>query len=566
MKSLCTSLFYTFLVSSFTVLLILSCDITDPVKDLKIIFNQKPIETVISGTVINAATGQPVTNTPVELVIEGNNKNDIVDLTSNPKTNFTINNGFISFALIESVTPSETSPAKIVVIASAEGYLPTSMPVIINSTGSTIFQLILLELTNLPEGVEKAETYGEVDNNGALMLEPLELTATTSMNGTYGSMFIPVGTKLKDASGNPLRGNITAEVIYFTNESEEALACFPGGFSVTINDKGNREDAVFISGGFGVFEITDAAGRNAVNIENPSGSKRVAQSNMQEDDSSKITLQISGQTINPETGSEIVQGDSIGVWTYIEETAEWNLDSWEEITGPDDNGNFSVSYSPEHLSPKNPDWRVSFCNFSRLIRLLGKPLGYPVTVKVFYRGRGFFWQRLITENSFRIPSGIRNLPVLIFVYNYDGTLAGDGVEVADLCTGGDIIIDLSITAPTTSRIIRGSGYCKCDSTIIIRPNGFPAWYKYTDWPQWYSGGLVENGEVTIEGLEIGQLYSFGTWYDGQWYEITARIENDFSVFVPELTSDNVIEVDVSGNVISYTLELSDNICEELCNN
>jgi len=41
-------------------LLIEGCTITSPVENVKVIFNAKPVSTIISGNIVDAATGEPI--------------------------------------------------------------------------------------------------------------------------------------------------------------------------------------------------------------------------------------------------------------------------------------------------------------------------------------------------------------------------------------------------------------------------------------------------------------------------------------------------------------------------
>ena len=72
-------------------------------------------------------------------------------LTATPKDDFTLNDGFISFGLTEAVTPTVEAPVKLVVVAKAAGFLPTSMPVYIDQTGSHTFSINMVEMNNLPD-------------------------------------------------------------------------------------------------------------------------------------------------------------------------------------------------------------------------------------------------------------------------------------------------------------------------------------------------------------------------------------------------------------------------------
>jgi hypothetical protein len=339
-----------------------------------------------------------------------------------------------------------------------------------------------------------------------------------------------------------------------------------------VNEDGILEETVFISGGFASIEIKDGSGRVAKTFETSSRlekAKEFEYADVLSNGLPTIVIQVPGGTINPETGVEVQEGDSVDVWSYEVSEGVWNDERREEITESDDNGNFKVSFPTDHLTTWNLDWKGDYCAYSRTIHIVGKPLGYTLYIELVRRGGGYIRGGYVSDNTLSFLRAPRNLPVTLNAYDCSctGDLVGT-LDIDDLCSPGDLTLTVDLTQinPVTSRTIHASGYCPCDSNIELRPSGFPIWYRKLTCglSGWIYAGEVVNGEITIQGLETKQTYIFGTYYEGEWYQVAVEIYEDYSVNVPGLTSDNIISIEIDRDLISYTVELPDIICDELC--
>ncbi len=560
---------YTILMFFFSTVIyfiISSCDMKSPVENVKVIFNSKPITTIVAGIIINAKTGEPINDRTVHISIEGANKNIIVDLTASPKTSFTTNEGFVSFALTNDFIPSETSPAKLVLVAKADGFLPTSMPLNIYEVGDAQFTIHLIEINNPPNGAATAAGTGTTNATGTLIDNDLKVTATEPSTNAFTSIRVPVGTIIKDEAGNPLTGTITATIVYCTNQTEESLLSFPGGFAVTTNTNGINEQTAFLTAGFASIEIKDGSGKTAASFEPPIN----------------ITIQTNTNTINAETSTKVKEGDTVPVWSYDLEHSIWNYEKDVVLTGPDPKGNFSAFFSTNHLTMWNLDWYqlCPCCWDTRKINFIGKPDGYPLLIKMklidypaYYTEKTIYDNWVIWHYDFAAaqPIGKRAL-VEAFDGNNPGTKFGELI-VDDLCGQGELTLNLegADIPPNTEVIIHAEGWCPCEPNVIIRPNGNPVWYKNLDmgWPFWIYAGKVENGEITIPGILTNQKYKYGTWYEGKWYEIAATVFGYSAEIDPGLSTENIVYSQIEWHD-TYTLlkfrgQLSDNICADLCN-
>ncbi len=561
---------YTILMFFFSTVIyfiISSCDMKSPVENVKVIFNSRPISTVISGNIVDAATGEPIQGQIVYLTIEGANKNDIADLTGTSKTEFNTNVGFVDFALTESVTPSETSPVKIVIVARCDGFMTTNLPLRIYKTGSTNFTINMVNQNNLPKGVASAKANGNADNSG-IVQNDFNVTVNEPQANVNATMLIPKGTVLYDANGNPLKGNITASITYFNNQNEEALRSFPGGFTVTTKKSGIQSEGVFYTAGFFNLTIKDASGKEAKSI----GKRKLFKSTV-DDTFIIMTAEIPSGTINPETNAEVKAGDSISVWSIDSVSSIWTHEKKAVVQGPNANGKYFVQFLIDHLSYWNIDWQGARCGAGVTIRIIGKPEGYPIGICVYSLAGGFSRCTTITANQFQIGEAPYNQRMKIIAYDkgYCGGGEIGSVIVDDLCAL--IVVDLYVTLsppPSTDVIVNAEGFCPCDTNLIVRPNGNPIWYRIygTCNSNWVYAGTVSNGSITIPGIFLGSRYIYATWYEGEWYAIGAIVYEDHAEIDPGLSTENIVysEIIIKDNytILKFKGQLSDRICVDLC--
>jgi len=552
----------------------LTCDVNDPADDLKIVVDTDPITTVISGSVVNGADSAPIDGVTVRLTVNGDDAAQVVNLNGAAQTDFELSEGIVSFALTEASIPSDNDPVELLLIARAAGYLSTSLPLKIYQTGSKTFRLYMIKIDDPPEGVAQEEGSGQADNAGTL-LQDVDVEVTEPVTGAKSSVELPQGLMLYTEDGTPLQGNLNVLLVYNNNQSDASLASFPGGFDVTVDQNGTvTEGGLFVSAGLATVEISDAAGNVAHTFGyNAGAGKRLGRALTDEDTLPTIRVGVPSDTYNPETGGLVADGDEIDIWLYDVEGGVWEHSSRDSITDPDGRSDYSVKFTVDHLTPCNPDWWwfINTCWVDRMVYILGNDDLVPLMIRLkMADGSGYVWTayNIIDEVHLQLRALV-NTPYIIEAWTDCGEesqLVGS-VTVNPLC--GTTGIQLTVTIPdieTTEKTIQLSGYCECDDNLVVRPNSNTIWYQNTQCGagSWIAIGSVVNGELTIEGLEIGVTYLFGTWYGG-WYQIAATIYEDYSVYVPDLSTSDLIEsVSVEGDVISYTVRLPEEVCAEFC--
>lgn len=482
----------------------------------------------------------------------------------------------VSFALTESANPSAENPVELLLVTQAEGYLSTSFPLEIVETGGKTFRIYLIRLEDTPEGVATAEGGGTADNSGVLA-QAVQVDVTEPVTGARSSVRLPGGLILYSEDGAPLQGDLDVLLVYNNNQSEASLASFPGGFQVTVEQDGVvREDGLFISAGLATVEISDQVGDVAHTFGyNPGPQKRLGRVLSEEDTLPTITVGIPSNTYNPETEALVAENDEIDIWIYNVNTGIWEHESRDTIKAADGTDNYYVKFTVDHLSPCNPDWWwfQNSCEVDRDLNIVGNEDQVPLTIRIrLATGAGYVWTAYnVIDQVHLLLRVLKNTPHVIEAWTDCGAepeLVGS-ITVSDLCDGSSPI-DLPAAIPdiaTTSKTISLSGYCACDDNIEVRPNSNTIWYQNTQCGagSWIAIGSVENGDLTIEGLEVGVTYLFGTWYGGHWYQLAATIYEDHSVYIPGLSTEDLIEsVTTEGNTIAYAVRLPDEVCAEFC--
>ncbi|MBU1097746.1 MAG: hypothetical protein KKB34_14780 [Bacteroidetes bacterium] len=533
-KCLIISLF--FLSSAISIYFVLSCEMTSPVDNVKVIFNAASIKTTIAVDIVDAKTQEQIgiyTNQLTELSIEGPGKNYVVDISGKSQNKFKTNYGILCFALDNSITPTTENPIELILLAKSDGYLPVSYPLTISSEGGISVLIYIVNLNNLPQGVSsKTINIGRTDNSGKVT-SPVEIaTDPEFISRVTASMYVPVGTTIKDAYGEVLNGNLTASITYFSNRSDESTKCFPtGNFIVKVNEgKDIISNGIFYTGGFVNFNIIDESGRSAKNF----------------DSSITLNMQIPNGTYNPDTKNNIIAGDIVPIWSYDETKGIWNFEKKLIIASPNAIGNYPLNFSSNHISNWNIDWfttqtpqnirkiRNTVRERDRIILELEKNQGtfllraninqnispYLLMFKMINSSQYFYSSGYINEyrsfmNNALVPC---EEPITIEVWEGCPFRITGTIQLLNICGLNEIIIPTNETnfgGNEKNIQITVSGYCSQDTTILIRPN-VPIWIN--DGCRWKYSGLMENGKISFANLKEGNLYTFGIWYDNNFYK------------------------------------------------
>lgn len=527
----------------FGLIFISSCNKLENVADgVKLIIDYNLVETTVDVQFFDAATGDLIGrdgDASVNVKITGPDKDGVMDITGvqNKDGQYSSQRGIMGLALIPEAayTPSESRPIVFNMVTELSGYLSTSQKITVVSEGRNQFRINMVRLDNPPQGVSVNRETGVTSAiNGRI-----ENPATVSTPSGKAKIEIPADIVMRDQAGNPLSGSINVDVVHFDNTNDEALAAFPGGLMPTVTrTDGSVADGMFYSAGFVAIEITDASGRHAATFEN--GTVR-------------MEAVVSPETYNPETRGPVAAGDEVPVWSYDENTGEWTEEG--STTMQLVNGELVADFQLTHLSYYNFDWFYGdYCYQGAAFQFVPDS---PITGCFLMQGSMYrqddntylmdvyFWicpgEPVYTSYA---PSGI---PVKIVW----GEGSYPGIEVApssqptlinDLCGSSPIQVDLVYDPGSATTItIDVEAHCASEPNVIIRPS-FSAWYRAINGWNWMPV-TMDNGFAEIMGVEVGETYMVGIYYDNQWFEtevvVTAEEYTYVGIELPAEVCDEV---------------------------
>ncbi len=503
------------LTASLFTLFLSSCDIKSPIEGLEVRLNTISRTSQVSVEFVDAATGQLI-STPVNISFSGTNKDNVISTDNESLTALKSENGLALFAIKDELTPDMTEPFKVILVCSANGYLSTSKAINVITTGVSKFTIIMTNVEgSLPKGVVSNQvTSGSTSSSGTT--NDIEVSSGDDpSSGASAKISIPSGTKLLDADGNVLSGEIKTRVTYFNPVDDQSLGAFPGGFNVNVQRTDNSmDDGNFVTAGFVAIDMSVG------NAQVENFSKDI-----------DIDLEIPSGFVNPLNGEQLKAGDKIPVWSYNEVTGEWKEEG--EVTvpaGKSANGNHRVSFKASHLSYWNLDWFYGdYCNTGVTLNFVPNS-GCFNRIKVVLRNKTTgqlvtSWSENVvfsSDPSQTIMYAPRIGAITVEVYEFvdwwtNGQLLAS-VDVDDICANETVTINFD---PADLIEVNVSLRAKCtegDQTKSVSLNGFPVWareYGADEW-DWMYLGEIKRGKIKVCLKNNGQYY-FITYYNDKWY-------------------------------------------------
>jgi hypothetical protein len=355
----------------------LSCDITSPEKNIKVVFNTLSINTSVAVSFTDAATNQAIglsgQSVLVNITFTGSDADKIVTQNDKPLTSTSTANGVVTFGVTSSITPTAATPVMVTLVVSSNGYQTTILPIKIYSTGSTAYTLKMVKISSPPQGSSTAPSTPVQTNSGGQTTATVTVKTDAELT-TGGSAGITInsGTGINDAGGNPLTGTLTANVTYTSGTNGLANGGIQTGWSASVNQGGSTSQGCLQTAAIASFTITNQNGQLAKNFTSPI----------------TLTMSIPGSTVNLLTNAQVKNGDTMPVYSFDESSQTWKLETNSTAAGPDGKGNYIVTFQTTHLSYYNLAWLISECSTDITLNIVG---GYTALDLYFTRpGGGFF--------------------------------------------------------------------------------------------------------------------------------------------------------------------------------
>ncbi|MBX7046940.1 MAG: hypothetical protein K1X86_14005 [Ignavibacteria bacterium] len=466
-----------------------SCDIKNPAENVNVIFNTDGPQTSISVSIYDGNTGLSIDGEgTVTIIIEGSDKDKITDMGKEPTKLFKSGDGLVSFG----VADGTNFPINITIIAKAENYLTTGIPLTIYAEGGA-YEINMVNLNSPPDGVSvKTAVKGEAIN-GIINSEIIISTDLVNNSGGVSKLRIPQGTLITDNSGVALNGQLNLEMVYFNPNFESSLKCFPGGFTYGEGASGGS----MVSAGFTSIVIKDQANLIAKNFS--SGTP-------------EITIEIPASTNNFDKGRSIQLGDAIPILSYDPGNGTWNDESIGNVIAGSNN-NFAMKFSINHLSYYNFDFKgpncsgkkIKFINGCNELCLSGKFYRISPNGIETYAGRFLVSSNDPEITVSRIPQG--NLRMIItdisgrVVYN----------NVVNICANETTVIQLSGNIQNYYQI-QGTLTAICPRNVHVLPT-IPIYFRPAGTGNYIFYGYMVNGIINKTCVPFG-YYDFKSYYRG----------------------------------------------------
>lgn len=500
-------------------LLLWSCgNPTEILDNFTIRISPEMFEHAVSIAVIDAADSSAIED--VTLTVQGDHAEDIYTIFG--ERDFKVERGFIELGLHRRANPAIDNPVLVELYLSAPGYLGRTYTVEFTQDQDIIVvDIPMVSLASPPNGVKFA-TKSEALSGGTLT-NAVELSVDAgSMSNQGMKINLPTGLEFFNANGVKLSGS-NLEVIagHFDTENEQSLSSFPGGFelnSVTLPD-GSETDGNFITAGFTTLDMTvDGQEVKTFNQD------------------ITVTMDVSDQLVNPETGAALAVGDQIPIWSYDDAENAWGYEKVGTVVNGS-NG-LQLSFTTNHLSWWNLDFHQAKCctgsACSKIRFNIPEWANDTTTIQDLFRVRISFpgtlqpmnWagdrQHTLFDGKELQMNNAPNTPIIIRVWHRGRLVANTGK--VSLC-GGIVNVDLSNVRPPKDIVtLDVRGVCSNNPQVVIRPSmmlyyrpsGVGATYQRLE-RIWY-------GKASTSQLTVGRTYDFGASINGTWHDTTITVD------------------------------------------
>lgn len=417
--------------------------------------------------------------------------------------------GILEVALDKATAISPDDPLEFTVVAQAPGYIKTVQNIVLYDTTFQFVPVNMVNLNDPPEGVS-IEAGTTAADAGGVVEETVFTTPMPAGKEEDASVKLNQGTKVMNADGEELIGDIEVQLVHFDNRTETSLEAFPGGFSVTnaLDENGNAmEPFEFITAGFvaldmfvGNDEVTDFS--EPVEVE----------------------VGINPQTIDPNSGQPVAEGDIIPYWSLDDNTGQWRREG-EAVVTKNADGTLSATMEITHLSWWNFDYRVNVCTRNEPVRLFFESFWHTPSITPRFRAElhelqsnfnaprrpfGRIWVRPYDGEEvyfYNIPKG-RTFRLELY---YGWWLVYTSQYFTTTC-GSTTTIDLNDFFPLDNIEISAefSGICEGTSgaDVVIQPTAIIL-YRPSQSRRYFSYlGRIESGKFWTDELVENETYDF----------------------------------------------------------
>lgn len=548
-----------FLVIAASLVLTTGCDFgaaRDAAESVGVVVELPPIETTVSGQIVDAASGELV-EAPVTLHFKGPDKNATVDMYSDPLPSQKVSGGFTSFGIRNGRHPTSNNPVRLRVVAQAEGYQKTSEVIEIHETGTREFVLDMLSTnpTQQPEAASGIrDRSGKVTRKGTIA-EPLHVQTPATQQNSTTALYLPQGSAL-EMSKRAEAGDLTVDLSYYP-PTERTLEALPGNGTVETDAEAER------------FTV---AGYMNVRLRAPNGNlvKNVAD---RHGDSVRTQVRLPDGATHPSTGAPLRAGDTLELFRYDSEAGLWHPDTTVIVktlgTGakaklerpppppvePSGAGqDLGIRWNP--WAGTSSEWWAwgtrtqTSCSVGANLRVEANGQSGQLSVTLQRSGLQYSGTASVEELAGQEQPLSQLLSQSSVPQHSDYTLTlttrdeqSTTIENVNPCSGSyTATLPQPSSVPRTDVLFRG--YPECPGDQKVRITSVPTltiYYRESDAPagaSWHTAGdrkiswvmddpndptYIRWAELRLDGLKQDTRYQMYTTYDGDRYEASARV-------------------------------------------
>ncbi len=428
---------------------------------------------------------------------------------------FVTANGFISLIVQPGISPSKSNPLKFTVIAKLNGYLNAVYPIAIEQEEDFAAEILMVNLSDLPQGVSMVKSTFNTDINGELQSDWSTEIALKSGKSETAVLKIKKGTIVKDENGNILSGKVNVQMLHFDTRDSQSLRSFPGGFLTTslLDNQGQEmEGGIFQTAGFISLDM-DCNGVSVKNFSQPI----------------QVDVEVADDIVNPVTNQILKAGDSIPVWSLNPKDGIWREEGNSVVVYDAAKQKLVNSLEMKHLSYWNLDFYFRRCTLGANINFdYNGPYLYH-DIQLQFKSPQLQYLNWYYRRQFPIYKGANLLfyngtsseQARIVVYSNETRQIVGQTNYFTLCNN-------QVTCKVNyvpQKVVKVNVWGRCVNTKrVYKPT---VWLYYiNDFGWWECLGLMNNGQFETNKLKVGRNYTIGTAYGSRWYQNVVNIYNE----------------------------------------
>jgi len=552
-----TKSFIPALFSLALFLLVGGCDFgaaQQAVESMGVIVKLEPIETTVSGQIVDAASGELV-ETPVTLQFEGPDGEAVVDMYSDPLSSQEVTGGVTSVGIKNGRQPTSQNPVRLRVVAQAEGYKPTSEVIEIHDSGTKQFTLDLLSTNpaQQPNGASGVRDKSGTASAEGKMETDLDVRTPSDYQKGQAALHIPDKSILRSRQAG-VEGQLTVDLSHYP-ANEATMDALPASGTIETGTQSERFGVV----GYLNLRIQDEDGETVSRITDPGT------------DRTRTTVRLPEDAVHPSTGTDLQKGDELELFRYDTDEGTWHSDTTVTVRalGADAPRRAPASSTSEttasegalalrwqSLDDNTSSWWAWGTRSTASCQLAAEAQvdanGQAGTVEVVLQRAGRKYSNTMSIDE--LKGGAQPLSALLgqsTVPRYEDyvlTLATrDGqsrtIEGVDPCDGRySMTLPEPTSTPRTDVLFRASPECPGDQKVrITSVPTLTIYYRAQDAPEgtsWHTAGddnitwvmddpenptYIKSAELRLDDLKQDTHYDMYTTYDGERYEASAHV-------------------------------------------